>query len=92
MSVIIPFLPTATQPFAFNPTIDGEVYFATVTWNVYRQEPGWYLNLFTQNGTLIVSRAMVGSPPGYDIDLIVNLGFTNSLVYRVSANQIEIGP
>jgi hypothetical protein len=90
MSVIIPFQPTATQPFAFSPTIDGVVYSATVTWNVFRQ--GWYLNLFTQSGTLIVSRAMVGSPPGYDIDLIANLGFTNTLVFRVAANQLEIGP
>lgn len=90
MSLFVTFRPTATQPFQFTPSIDGAIYSATVTWNLFRQ--GWYLNLYTQNGTLVVSRPMVGSPPGYDIDLLAGLGFVNTLVYRPDAGQIEIGP
>lgn len=90
MAEIIPFQPTATQPFQFSPTLDGVTYTATIPWNLTRQD--FFLSLATQSGVLVCYRALVGSPPTYDIDLLAMLGFSSTLVYRESSQNFEIGP
>lgn len=53
------FTPTATAPYRFQPTLDGAVYSATVTWNLFAQR--WYLNLSDLSGNRIFSLPVVGS-------------------------------
>lgn len=54
------FTPPRKTPFQFQPTLDGQVYNVSVTWNMFGQR--WYLNLYDLNGNLIDCTAMVGSP------------------------------
>lgn len=90
MSVTVPydFSPSLANPFQFQPTLDnGIVYSCFVTWNIYGQR--WYLSIYTLTGQLVLSRAMVGSPIGYDISLTTGY-FTTSIVYRIDNQQIEV--
>jgi hypothetical protein len=59
MTTYIGFLPQTTAPFQFQPTLDGQPYQASVTWNTYGQR--WYLNIYALSGPLVVSEALVGS-------------------------------
>lgn len=60
MTTYYNFTPSAVQPFQFQPTLDGNTYNVTVTWNVYGQR--WYVNVFTLNGDLVFSLPLIGSP------------------------------
>ena len=61
MTTYFQFQPPANAPFAFQPTLDGNQYNATVTWLFWAQR--WYVNLFDQFGNRVLSRAMAESPP-----------------------------
>jgi len=87
MATVVPFAPTLAQPFQFQPTLDNQVYTCVVLWNVAGQR--YYLNCYTLAGTLVFSRAMVGSPPDYDISLAAGY-FSTVLVYRQASNQFEV--
>lgn len=67
-----PFTPSSVAPFSFSPTLDGDTYNCTVIWNLFRssnnQNGGWYLNVFSSGGALIVSRALTGSPTGIALE------------------------
>ena len=54
-----PFTPSPLQNASFNPTLGGQTYAATVTWNLFGQR--WYLNLTDSNGVLVISTAVVSS-------------------------------
>lgn len=84
-----PFNPTATTPFQFQPTLDGAEYTAIVTWNVFGRR--WYLTINQLDGTRVLTRAMVGSPNDYDINLVGGY-FSSVLVYREASNQFEVSP
>jgi hypothetical protein len=84
------FVPSATAPFQFLPTFDGNVYTVIVKWNLARQ--GFYLAIYDVNATLLIYKPMIGSPPNYDINLIYGLFMTSTLVYRVSTNNFEVSP
>ena len=84
---IYPFTPSTTANFQFQPTLDGNVYTVTVTWNVFGER--YYVNIYTLGGVLVVSLPMVGSPLGYDISLTAGY-FTTTLVYRAPNNQFEV--
>lgn len=83
------FIPTQSAPFQFQPTLDGQVYNAVVTWNLFAQR--YYLNVYDLAGNLIVATAMVGSPLGYDVSLVAGY-FASKLVYRIANRQIEVSP
>jgi len=68
MSTIIDFTPTSRTPFQFNPTLDGQVYAATITWSLFGAR--YYFNLNALDGSLVVARALVGSPIGFTIDAL----------------------
>lgn len=89
MTTIIPFTPSTQAPFQFQATLDGALYTVIVKWNWFGQR--WYIEVLDLSGNLIIYTAMVGSPVGYDISLVVGL-FTSTLVYRAPANQFEISP
>lgn len=88
MSVFV-FAPTATAPFQFQPTLDGNVYTGIVTWNVFGRR--WYLNLYALNGTRVLTVPAVQSPDDYDISLVEGY-FTSKLVFRASSNSFVITP
>lgn len=60
MTTVTAFRPTATTPFQFDATLDGDTYQVLVTWNLSGQR--WYINIHDQNRTLVLCRALVGSP------------------------------
>lgn len=54
-----PFVENLAQNFTFNPTLDGNNYVATITWNVAGQR--YYLNLVDVSGNLVICAAVVSS-------------------------------
>jgi hypothetical protein len=64
MTTYFPFV-SGPNIFQFQPTLDNQVYSASVTWNLFRQ--GWYLNLVDSSGNFIVSKALVGSPSALNL-------------------------
>jgi len=90
MTTFVAFNPSPNQPFQFNPTLDGQTYIATCTWNVYGQR--YYVNIYNNFRTLIVSRPIISSPDDYDINLVFGYFTTSTLVYRVSSGNFEINP
>ena len=57
--MIYDFTPDATNTYKFNPSLDGAVYNASVTWNLFGQR--YYLNVNDQSGNLVLSVALCGS-------------------------------
>ncbi len=60
MTTFVDFVPTATSPFTFQATLDGQQYQVLVSWNIFGQR--YYVNVFALDGTRIVTIPMVGSP------------------------------
>jgi len=90
MTTLVNFNPNAFANFQFNPTLDGVTYVAICTWNLYGQR--YYINIYDNNGTLIMSRPIIASPNDYDINLLFGYFQTSTLVYRASSNNFEISP
>lgn len=84
---IFNFAPTNAAPFQFQPQLDGAIYNAIITWNVFGQR--YYLNLYDLNNVRIVTIAVVGSPLGSDINLVGGY-FTDKLVFREPNQQFEV--
>lgn len=87
MTTFVPFVPSAQSPFTFMATLDGNAYNVIVTWNYYGQR--YYVNIYTIQGDLVVSIAMIGSPDEYDISMTAGY-FESELIFRVSSNTFEI--
>jgi hypothetical protein len=64
MTTVTDFLPTATAPFQFTPTLDGAQHTLIVTWNVAGQR--WYVNLYDQNSVLVFYLPLIGSDDPID--------------------------
>ena len=77
-------------PFAFQALFDGSTYSVTIPWSLYGQR--YYLMVNALDGTLIVNTPLVGSPDGYDINLINGYFTTSTLVWRLSTNSFEVLP
>ena len=86
---VFPFLPSATQPFEFQPTLDGLQYTAFVRWNIFGRR--YYLELYQLDGTRVLTTALIGSPNDADIDLVGGY-FVSSLVFRQQSQQFEVTP
>jgi len=87
MTTTYAFQPSSQAPFQFQPTLDGEVYNCTVTWNLFRGGQGstspYYLNIYALDGTLVVSRALVASPVGITLQ---NLFWANGRAYVTTSS------
>jgi len=90
MTTLVPFNPSAYANFQFNPELDGITYIAIVTWNIYGER--YYINIYNNNSTLIVTNPVVASPDNFDINLVFGYFQTSKLVYRASSNNFEITP
>lgn len=75
----INFVQPSNAPFQFIATLDGQQYTCTVTWNVFGQR--YYLNIFTLDGTRILTIALVAL-----INLVKGYFVTSTLVWS-SVNQ-----
>lgn len=79
MTTSYPFTPTTLAPFAFQPLLDGQLYNATVPWNLWGQR--WYLSLSSTAGQQIVYTAVVGSLDPVQLPLTTQAGlYTASVV------------
>lgn len=87
---VFQFAPSTQSLFQFQPTLDGQVYTCVVTWSLFGQRG--YLNIFSLAGTRIVSKALVGSPNDYDINLIWGYFTTSTMVFREASQQFEVVP
>ena len=90
MTTFTQFTPPPASLFAFQPTLDGAVYSATVVWNLAGQR--WYLQLTDLSGNLIVLLPLIGSPIGSDINLVAGYFQTSTLVYREDTGNFEVSP
>ena len=92
--ITVPFVASSTTLFSFSAVFDGSTYIVSTPWNLYRQD--YYVEIRDTSGNLIVHRARVGSPAGapssVDINLLFGYFFTNTLVWRPSTGNFEIGP
>lgn len=68
MTQVFPFVPNVQAPFTFQPTMDGQGYAVSVTWNVFGQR--WYVNMNQLTGPLVFSLPLIGSPDGTSIESI----------------------
>lgn len=59
------FAPSTSAPFQFSPTLDGQIYNATVPWLLFGAR--FYLNLVALDGTPILYTAIAGSPPALQL-------------------------
>ncbi|HET8686132.1 MAG TPA: hypothetical protein VFM18_05635 [Methanosarcina sp.] len=83
----VDFTPSPLVNFRFQAILDTVPYNVVVTYNVFGKR--YYVNIYTVQGDLVMTRPMVGSPPGYDISLTAGM-FTSTLVYRIGHQQFEI--
>lgn len=73
------FVPSAILAPTYQITLDGNVYTLIMTWNLYAQR--YYMNLYALDGTLIVAKALIGSPTGTDI---ASLSWANGKVTAIT--------
>jgi hypothetical protein len=90
MTTYIPFTPSVSSVPQFQVTLDGYIYTALCTWNLYGAR--YYLNIVTLQGTLVCSVALIASPDDYDINLVAQYFTTSTLVFRDSSQQFEVTP
>lgn len=79
MTTYYPFAPSQTSSINFQPTLDGNVYVVTVTWNLFGQR--YYVNVTELNGTPVVTRARTASPPSL---ALASLTWANGTVTAVT--------
>jgi len=61
MTTYIEFTPSSNANFQFQAQLDNNIYNVVTTWALYGSR--YYFNVYSTDGTLIVSKPMVGSPP-----------------------------
>ena len=84
------FQPAINQNFSFQPTLDGQQYNVIATWSLFGQR--WIVNVYSLNGTWIMSKPLVASPDGYDVNIIAGYFTVSTLVYRASTGNMEVAP
>jgi hypothetical protein len=86
-TTFVDFVVSPNQPFQFQAVLDGETYNVITTWNLFGQR--YFINIYSDNGVLVLSIARIGSPAGFDISMTAGY-FTTKLVWRQANNQYEI--
>ena len=77
-----PFTPSYTIAPSFQPTLDGEVYTCTVTWNLFGQR--YYLNCFDSSGNLVFTVAISETAPSLPINSLVWDGVSQIILVTTS--------
>ncbi len=89
MTTIVKFDPSPASNFQFQATLDGNLYTVICTFNAYGQR--YYFTIYDLTQTAILSRPIIESPDGFDINLIA-LYFASTMVFRESSQSFEIAP
>lgn len=84
------FVPSQLTTFQFIAQFDGQPYTVNITWNIYRRD--WYYTIYSASNVRVVTQALIGSPPDYDINLLWGYFFTSTLIFRQQTQQFEVGP
>lgn len=71
----------------FTIAVSGGSLFVTVPYNIYAKR--YYVKVTDGSNRVVTYAPMVGSPDGYDINLILPYA-PRSLVYRESSNNFEV--
>lgn len=88
MTTYYDFTPTNQAPFQFQPTLDGQIYNAVVTWSLFGQR--YYLNVYDLSGNLIVAIPLIASPSAIVIEGASWLRQT-ATVGLASSHNVPIG-
>jgi len=96
---VTPFAPTANAVFQFQATLagptsnvssTGPTFNVSVPWNTFGQR--WYIQITDQNGVLVLSRALIASPPDYPFNLVGGWFSGSSLVFWEASQAFEVTP
>lgn len=68
MTSVFPFIPSNIQVPKFNAILDNTTYTITVTWNVSAQR--YYINVYTTDGTWIITTPLVSCPPARAVNSV----------------------
>jgi hypothetical protein len=90
MTTFVDFVPSQQAPFQFQATFDTNLYTVYCTWNMSGQR--YYVNVYDLGNNLVACLPQVGSPQGYDINILAGYFTTSTLVWRPANNQFEISP
>lgn len=90
MTTLTFFNPQPNQSFTFSPILDGITYIAICTYNIYSER--YYLSIYDTSRTLILYQPLIGSPVGFDINLVYGYFKISTLIYRVSTGNFEVSP
>lgn len=95
----MPFTPSnnSAPPFSASITLDGASYGLTCSWNLYRggqgvAGQGWYYQLTDQNGNVVITAALIGSPLNANIYLAPGILTASTLLYRADTGNFEVTP
>ena len=83
------FQPTSSQNFTFQPTLDGNTYNCTITWNWFGLR--YYITCADLSGNIIFTLPLIGSPQSYPISITAGY-FDSTLVYFDQTQQIVVTP
>ena len=87
MITYVKFQPSNAAPFIFSAVFDGIQYSISVTWNLTGLR--YYVNIYGSDGVLVLSAPVVGSPTGFDVNIVSGY-FKSTLVFRTLSNNFEI--
>ena len=89
MTTVIPFRPSNIITPEFRARLDGADYTVRVTWNISALR--YYINVYAQDGTWIITVPLVSSPPARGVANANYDPFLNSIVVElVSPDQWPI--
>jgi hypothetical protein len=82
--------PLHAGPFQFQAVLDGATYNVVITWNIYRAGgEGYYIGVYGEDGTRVFFRALIASPPDYDISMTAGY-FATKIVFRDETEQFTV--
>ena len=87
MTVFTDFTPTSQQIFQFQPTLDGAIYTVRTPWSLFGRR--FYFEVYDLSGARLLTKPLIGSPNGYDINLLFGY-FTSVMVFRAPSQQFEV--
>ena len=90
MTTLTQFSPSRNQNFSFQATLDGQQYQVTLPWSLFGQR--WYIEIYTLQNQLVMSKPLRASPDSSDINLVAGYFMASTLVYRASTNNFEVSP
>lgn len=88
MSQTFTFAPSTSSAFTFQPTLDGAIYTATITWNIAGQR--WYITLTDASGTVIFCLPLISSNDSYPISMTLGY-FNTSLTFNSATSLFTVG-